>query len=83
MKSLLQLACSPRIVKGALRVALVVGTVLNGINQGGAILAGHGAAWFHLMLNYLVPFCVASYSAAKNELSRSSNERPLGNEDRS
>lgn len=82
MKALLQRACCARMVKDALRVALVVGTVLNGVNQGGAILAGHGIAWFQLLLNYLVPFCVASYSAAKNELNRSSDERAHGSDDR-
>jgi len=82
MMSWLQLACSPRMAKSALRVAVVVGTVLNGVNQGGALLAGHGIAWFHVLLNYLVPFCVASYSAAKNETNRSGNERLHGGEDR-
>lgn len=74
MKSYLQLVCSARIAQSALRVALVVGTILNLLNQGGAILTLHGISWFHLLLNYLVPYCVASYSAAKNEISRSSDE---------
>lgn len=67
-------ACSTRIVQSALLVVLVVGTVLNLINQGGAILAGNGISWFYLLLNYLVPYCVASYSAAKNEMIRISDE---------
>lgn len=70
MKSLLRIACSARIAQSALRIALVVGTVLNLINQGGSILAGNNIAWFYLSLNYLVPHCVASYSAAKNEMIR-------------
>lgn len=74
MKSLLQMACSARIAKSALRVSVAVGTVLNLINQGSAILAGTGIFWFHLLLNYLVPYCVASYSAAKNEIVRRENE---------
>ncbi len=74
MKSFLQLVCSARIAQSALRVALVVGTVLNAINQGAAILHGNSVAWFHLLLNYLVPYCVASYSAAKNEITRSKDE---------
>jgi magnesium-transporting ATPase (P-type) len=76
-KSLLQLILSPRIVQNALRVAMVVGTILNLINQGGSILAGTGISWFHLLLNYLVPYCVASYSAAQNQLTRTSNEPGL------
>lgn len=70
MKELLHTALTRRIVSNALRVSLVVGTVLNVINQGGALLAGSGISWPHVLLNYLVPYCVASYSAAKVQLSR-------------
>lgn len=41
----------------ALAVAAVVGTVLNLINQGDALLAGRAA------LTYCVPYLVASYGA--------------------
>lgn len=68
MRTLFQVACSGKIVKNSLRIALVVGTVLNLVNQGSAILAGTGISWMHVALNYLVPYCVASYSAAKNEM---------------
>lgn len=74
MKSLLRLACSARIAQSALRVSLVVGTALNLINQGGALLAGNDIEWFHLVLNYLIPYSVASYSAAKNETARREDE---------
>ncbi len=74
MSPFLRIVCSARIAHCALRVALVVGTVLNLINQGGAILAGNSIVWFHLILNYLVPYCVASYSAARNEITRMENE---------
>ncbi|MCM2306725.1 MAG: hypothetical protein NDI91_04555 [Sulfuritalea sp.] len=26
-------------------------------------------SWLHVMLNFLVPYCVSTYSAARNELS--------------
>ena len=74
MKPFLRLMCSTRIANSALRVAFVVGTILNLINQGEAILAGNRILWFNLLLNYLVPYCVASYSAAKNEMTRRGNE---------
>lgn len=70
----MQLVCDARIAKNALRVALVVGSVLNVINQGGAIMAGGGIDWFRLLLNYLVPYCVASYSAARYEMARRNDE---------
>ncbi|MHB1676193.1 MAG: nitrate/nitrite transporter NrtS [Sulfuriferula sp.] len=75
MKYFLQIVCSVRIVQNSLRIALVVGTVLNLINQGGSILTGKGISWFNLLLNYFVPYCVASYSAAKNEITRSEDEQ--------
>jgi hypothetical protein len=71
---LLQLACSSRIAQSALRVSIVVGTALNLINQGDVIWAENPIDWFRLFLNYLTPYCVASYSAAKNEITRRNNE---------
>lgn len=68
MRRLFQVACSRRIVINSLRIAVVVGTVLNLVNQGEAIIAGAGISWLHLLLNYAVPYCVASYSASRNEL---------------
>lgn len=68
MKNLLRAARSRKVVLNALRVSLVVGSILNLINQGGALLSGSGVSWAHILLNYVVPFCVSSYSAAKNEV---------------
>jgi hypothetical protein len=66
----LALACSPRIARNAVRIALFVGTLLNLINQGPRVWSGEPVSWLHLALNYIVPFCVATYSAVKNERSR-------------
>ena len=38
--------------------AVVVGTILNLINQGDALLAGKGIDSVKLLLTYLVPYCV-------------------------
>lgn len=64
----LRIALSTPIVTNALEVSAVVGTVLNLINQGGALWAGEAVSWPHVALNYLVPYCVATYSAARNQL---------------
>lgn len=66
MNRLLRAATSRSIVKNSLEISLVVGTLLNLINQGENILHGGEMQWFHLSLNYLVPYLVASYSAARN-----------------
>ena len=70
-RQLLTAAASPGIARTALRVSAVVGTVLNIINQGDALLGRAPLDWLHLVLNYLVPFFVASYSGACNELTGS------------
>ncbi len=59
-----------RTIVNALRVSLVVGTLLNVINQGSAFLGGLEIAWAQVLMNFAVPYCVASYSAARNEIER-------------
>jgi hypothetical protein len=49
-------------------VALVVGTILNLINQGDALLSGADLNFIKILLNYAVPYCVATYGAASYRL---------------
>ncbi len=65
-----RLAFSRRIAVNAIKVSLTVGTVLNAINQGAAIIHWSGISWWHVALNYVTPYCVATWSATKNELGR-------------
>jgi hypothetical protein len=74
MRTLLKTACSGKIVKNSLRIASVVGSIMNLVNQGSAILEGIGISWIHMALNHVVPYCVSSYSAAKNELTPRGNQ---------
>ena len=60
--------CMRDIAFSSLRISLVVGTVLNLINQGGYWLHGEGMHVGHFILNYTVPFCVAAYSAMRTRL---------------
>jgi hypothetical protein len=48
--------------------ALVVGTILVAINQGGALMSGQpaGALVWQIPLTYAVPFCVATWGALSN-----------------
>ena len=66
MKNLLRAARSRKVVVNARRVSFVVGSILNLINQGSELLSGSGISWPQIVLNYVVPYCVSSYSAAKN-----------------
>ena len=64
----LRLAASRRIAGNALRICLVVGTILNLINHGPALLSGRLPGLAHLLLNFLVPYAVATYSAVRLSL---------------
>jgi purine-cytosine permease-like protein len=46
-----------------LAAAVVVGTLLNLINQGDALFSGRHINWLKLGLTYIVPYCVATYGA--------------------
>ena len=61
--SLLQLALSNGIPRRSLYAALVVGTLLNLINQGDVLWAGATLDSLKLVLTYLVPYGVATYGA--------------------
>lgn len=63
---ILRTACRPDIVRAALKVSLFVGVLLNLVNQGETVLEGGVIDWSRGFLNFLVPYCVSSYSAGLN-----------------
>ncbi len=67
MNAFLQLAWRPEVRVRALKVALVVGTILVLINHINAILAGEVDAgrFFQMVLTYFVPYGVSTYSSVK------------------
>ena len=58
----------PALLRRSLVTALVVGTILTLINQGGRILGGSFASdlFWRVPLTYFVPFCVATWGALVN-----------------
>jgi hypothetical protein len=62
------------IPRRSLYVALVVGTVLNVINQGDAMFGEAPLDWTKLVLTFLVPYCVATYGAVSALLKRRDNQ---------
>jgi hypothetical protein len=49
-------------------VALVVGAILNLINQGDALLSGAPLNFTKIILTFAVPYCVATYGAVSYRL---------------
>lgn len=52
---------SPLVVR-SLKTSLVVGSILNLINQGNVLFGDATLVWGSLLLTYLVPYCVSTYS---------------------
>jgi hypothetical protein len=64
------IASSPPVVRLAARMSLIVGSLLNLINQGDALFGARPVDVFKLCLTYMVPYCVATYSATSITLQR-------------
>ncbi len=60
-KEALRRTFSPRPLRRSILVAMIIGTVLNAINQGPEIVSGNSLVIWKLALTYFVPFAVASY----------------------
>lgn len=54
--------------KRSLFVALIVGTILNVINQGDVLLARGDVNVAKIVFTFLVPYCVATYGAVSYRL---------------
>lgn len=52
----------------SLRVALVVGVVLNAINQGGTVFRGRAPVYWKVALTFVVPYLVATYGAVSSRM---------------
>jgi hypothetical protein len=61
-------AVSGGVPRRSLWVALIVGTVLNLINQGDALLGAASFSWLKCTLTYLVPYAVCTYRAVSYQL---------------
>ncbi|MBU2883934.1 nitrate/nitrite transporter NrtS [Psychrosphaera sp. B3R10] len=65
--SFISLALSKKVAYSALKVSILVGTLLALINHGGALLEMNMSAdrIIQILLTYLVPYCVSTFSAVK------------------
>jgi len=73
-RSIWKLACSCAVSDGVPRrsfyVALIVGTVLNLINQGDVLFGLASINWLKLILTYCVPYAVCTYGAVSYQLNK-------------
>lgn len=68
--SFINAALERSVVIRALKVTVVVGTILVAINHGDVLLNGDDPNWLKIILTYLVPYAVATYAAAAQMVSR-------------
>ena len=52
-----------QMIKRAMIIAIVVGTLLNLINQYDALMEDSSFNWIKALLTYCVPFCVSLFSS--------------------
>ena len=76
MKTFLSVATDKRTVFTSGKVALFVGSILALINYGDRIILHgdmHAVDWIKIAVTYCVPYCVATYGAARYAMN--DNER--------
>jgi hypothetical protein len=67
-RDVLRMALAPGTALRALKLALVVGTLLTIINQGDVLLQGLAPDWLKLVLTYLVPYGVSTWTSIAKDL---------------
>jgi len=67
MKAWLAVAMEASVRKRALRVALIVGSILAVVNHGDVVLTGQATTtvWIKIVLTFLVPYCVATFASVQ------------------
>lgn len=61
----LKMAATPSLAGRAFKVAAVVGTVLNLINQGDALFGPMEVNWLKFCVTYFVPYWVSTFAAVE------------------
>jgi hypothetical protein len=64
----LRYAMTGGVPRRSIGVALIVGSILNLINQGDRVLSGQSLDLAKLVLTYAVPYCVSTYGAVSYRL---------------
>ena len=75
LRSLAKLAFGGGTPRKAAITALIVGSVLIGINHGDSVLAGEPVALHKVLLTYCVPYLVATWGAITGKMSVPSSDQ--------
>jgi len=74
-RKMFQFCVADGVAKRSFFVALVVGVVLNLINQGDVLFTGGDVNWLKAGLTFIVPYCVATYGAVTYKMMALKAER--------
>ncbi|GEM_PF-28865 len=74
MQRLLKVVMNRPLQIRSLRIGFVVGLILNAINQGPEFITGTNFNSFKALLTFVVPYCVATYSAVSVSLNNASDK---------
>lgn len=79
MNHFIKIAFQKSIIISSIKICIIVGTILNLINQGNVMISMNWEklSIFRMMLTYSVPFCVATYSAAIFQIKLQRNKQML------
>lgn len=69
-RAMLAHAVADGVPRRCIYVAVVVGTILNLINQGDALFGAAPVSWLKLILTYAVPYAVCTYGAVSAKAAR-------------
>ena len=83
LKLISHIICNKKIFYNAIKIAAVVGIILNLINQGEYLihLDFEHVNFFKLGLTFLVPFCVSSYTAISMKMKYHVGEKSIATAD--
>jgi hypothetical protein len=75
LSQICQWCVSDGVPRRSFTVALIVGAILNLINQGDALFGGGHLNFTKMILTFAVPYCVATYGAVSYRISAARRSR--------
>jgi hypothetical protein len=70
LKEIARYCASYGVPRRSFVLAIIVGTIINLINQGDFLMAGEPLNRVKIGLSYILPYCVATYGAVSVQMSR-------------